>query len=82
MHVEYNDSGYLKCSCNFFALFRFLDKKQKETDANIQSLQKAIAGLREQVEDFRAEQLEDNEEIKRQLNEVRRNKVWFPRERV
>lgn len=80
MRIEYNDSGYLKRSRKFFTLFRFLVKNQRETQANIQSLQKAIAGLREQVEDFRAEHLEDSAEVKRQLQDLKRNKAWIYRE--
>jgi hypothetical protein len=82
MTIESNYNPADKPFCEFFTLYRFLVKNQGETQANLRSLQKAVAGLREQVEDFRAEQVEDNEEIKRQLQELRRNKVWLPRERA
>ena len=41
-----------------------------------------MAGLREQVQDSRAEHADDNAEVRRQLSELLRNKVWFARERV
>jgi len=62
-------------------LIQLLLKNQQETNENVHSLQKATAGLREQLEDFRAEQTEDNAEFRRMLTEVKRNKVWIPRER-
>ena len=54
----------------------------KETYYNLHSIQKAVAGLREQLQDFRVEHSEDNAEVRRQLSELRRNKVWIARERV
>jgi hypothetical protein len=63
-------------------LIRLLPIFRQETSDTVRSLQKAIAGLRQQVQDSRAEHAEDNAEIKQLLHELRRNKVWIPRERV
>jgi peptidoglycan hydrolase CwlO-like protein len=68
MLVEYNN----------FELFKLILKNQQETDDKVESLQKAIAGLRKQVEDLGAEHTEDNVELKRLLREVR----WISRERA
>jgi peptidoglycan hydrolase CwlO-like protein len=57
---------------------QFKYSSETEIDDKIESLQKAIAGLRGQLEDFRAEQREDNAELKRLLREVR----WISRESV
>ncbi len=54
----------------------------KEIYHNLHSLQKAVAGLREQVQDFSAEHCHDNAEVKRLLLEFRRSKVWLSREAV
>jgi hypothetical protein len=53
----------------------------KETDDKVQCLQRAIVVMCEGFHDFRAEYLEDIAEIKQQLHELRRNKVWVSRER-
>jgi hypothetical protein len=66
----------------FSDFVQLLLKNQQETHDNIRSLQKSIAGLREQVEDFRAEHSEDYAEVKCLLHDLRRNKVWIPRERI
>lgn len=63
------------------ALVCLLLKNQKETLDNVHSLQKATAGLREQIQDFRAEYSEHIAELNRALQERRMNKVWIPRER-
>jgi peptidoglycan hydrolase CwlO-like protein len=65
-----------------YYLVQLLLKNQKEADNYVHSLQKAVAGLREQVQDSRAEQAEDNAEVKRLLQELRRNKVWIPTEQI
>ena len=87
MIIEDNNKESLKSCCNgiirnaeIFALIQLLLKNQKETVDNVHSIQKAVAGLREQVQDSRAEHCEDNAEIKRLLQELRRNNVWLPRE--
>jgi hypothetical protein len=87
--TEENDKASLKDCCTegiqkveISALVQLLLNNQKETYDNVHSLQKAIAGLREQVRDFRAEYCEDSVEVKRLLQELRRNKVWLPRENV
>jgi hypothetical protein len=54
----------------------------KEIYHNLHSLQKAVAGLHEQVQDFSAENCHDNAEVKRLLLEFRRSKVWLSREAV
>jgi hypothetical protein len=89
MIIESNDKASLKVCCTdnvqnteICVLVHLLLKNQKETSDNLHSLQKSIAGLREQDQDFRAEQAEDNAEVKRQLSELRRNKVWLSSERV
>jgi hypothetical protein len=56
-------------------------QKQQEIDNKVECLQRALAGLREQVEDFRAEQSEDLVEVRYRLQELGRNKVWMPKER-
>ena len=62
------------------ALLELFLKNQQETNDNVHSLQKAVAGLREQLQDFRVEHVEDNTETKRQLSELRKNKAWISRE--
>jgi hypothetical protein len=71
MITESNDKDILKHCCTdtiqnpeICAIVHLLLKNQKETADNVHSLQKAIAGLREQVQDSRAEQAEDNAEVK------------------
>jgi hypothetical protein len=63
-------------------LVRLLLKNQKETDDTIRSLQKSIAGLREQVQDSRAEHAEDISEVKQILHDLRRNMVLLSHERL
>jgi uncharacterized protein YlxW (UPF0749 family) len=72
----------MSVECSNIELFKLLLKNLQETDGKVESLQKAIAGLREQVQDFRVEHYEDSTEVKRRLQELRRNKVWIARERV
>jgi phage shock protein A len=45
-------------------------------------VQKAIAAMRSDIQDFRAEYSEDMAEVKRELRQLRSNKVWIPRKRV
>jgi uncharacterized protein YlxW (UPF0749 family) len=49
----------------------------KETNESIRSLQRAVAGLRKQVDDFRIAYEEDAAEIRRRLWELR----WITKER-
>jgi predicted transcriptional regulator len=63
------------------ALIHLVLKSQQETNENVHSLQKAVASLREQVQDL-AEHCKDNAEVKRLLLEFRRSKVWLSREAV
>jgi hypothetical protein len=63
-------------------LIHILLKNQQESKENIHSLQKAVAGSREQLQDSRAEHAEDNAEVKRLLQELRHNKTWLSRERL
>jgi hypothetical protein len=58
------------------------NNNNNETNDILHCLQLAIAGLRAQVEDFRAEQEEDISAITWQLQELRKNKVWIERGRV
>lgn len=68
--IEDNEPAYLKLSCKIFSFFHLLVKNQNETDAKVESLQKAIAAFREQFQDFRAEQQEDSQEIKRRIRQL------------
>jgi hypothetical protein len=54
----------------------------KETYNRVQCLQRAIVMMCAAYRDFRAEYSEDITEVKRQLNELRRNKVWILKEGV
>jgi hypothetical protein len=72
MSIEYSHDPADKAFCKNFAFFLDLEKKQDETLANVQSLQKALAAFREQFEDSRVEQAEDNAELKRQLQELKK----------
>jgi hypothetical protein len=54
----------------------------RETYDHINCLQRAVAVMCEGFHDFRAEYAEDITEVKWQLQELRKNKVWFPRERA
>jgi hypothetical protein len=45
-------------------------------------VQKAIAAMRSDTQDFRVEYSEDISEVKRALHELRRNITWISRERV
>ena len=57
-------------------------KKLSELFDKLDCIQRAIAGIRGQQSDFKAEYAEDITEIKRLLHELRRNKVWIQREGV
>jgi cyclopropane fatty-acyl-phospholipid synthase-like methyltransferase len=52
------------------AVFNLILQILQETPGNIQSLQKTLAAFRAQLEDFRAEQGEDFDELKRRLWEL------------
>jgi hypothetical protein len=57
-------------------------KKFYELFDKIECLQRAVAAMCAAYHDFTAGYSEDITEVKRQLHELRRNKVWIPRERV
>jgi hypothetical protein len=83
------DGSALKSCCTgtvqnpeIYELVQLLLKNQKHTDDYVHSLQKSVAGLRQQVQVFRAEHYEDNAEVKRLLHELCRNKVWLSKEAV
>jgi tyrosine-protein phosphatase YwqE len=54
----------------------------KEIYDRVQCLQRAVVAMCAGSHDFKAEYQEDITEIKRQLSELRRNKVWITSERV
>lgn len=54
----------------------------KDTYDRVQCLQRAIAAICASHHDFKAEYSEDMAEVKRALQELRRNKIWIPRERL
>jgi hypothetical protein len=54
----------------------------KEIFDHVQCLQRAIVVMCEGDRDFKAEYAEDMAELKRAVHELRRNKVWIPRESV
>ena len=57
------------------------DKEQSQISEildRIDCLQRAIAGVRGQHANFRAEYGDDITEIKRQLYQLRKNKEWVP----
>ncbi|MFL6423061.1 MAG: hypothetical protein ACJ71R_05675 [Nitrososphaeraceae archaeon] len=57
-------------------------QKIPEIFDKVDCLQRAVAAMCAAYHDFRAEYSEDITEVKRQLHELRSNKVWIPRERV
>jgi hypothetical protein len=57
-------------------------QKLAEIFDKVDCLQRAVARICGQQSDFRVEYSEDIAEVKRQIHELRRNKVWFPRESV
>jgi hypothetical protein len=63
-------------------LFKLILKNQQETDDKVECLQRAVTIICSNQSDFKAEYSEDIAEVKRQLQELRKNKVWIPREEV
>ena len=57
-------------------------KMVSELADQLHSVQRAIAAVRGEQSDFKAEYLEGMSEVKRALQELRSNKVWLPRERI
>jgi hypothetical protein len=70
-----------KHCCNFFSFFDSLLKNQCENNDNLHSVQKAVAGLREQFQDFRVQYEEDNAETNRQLQDLKK-RLWLLKESV
>lgn len=54
----------------------------KETYDRVQCLHRAVVVMCAGHHDFKAEYTEDITEVKRALQELRRNKIWIPRERL
>jgi hypothetical protein len=54
----------------------------KETFDRVQCLQRAILVMCEGHHDFKTEYARDMTELKRKLQDLGRNKVWIPRERI
>jgi hypothetical protein len=54
----------------------------KEIFDRVQCLQRATVVMCAGHHDFKAEYTEDITELKRAIQELRRNKVWIPRERI
>lgn len=51
-----------------------------DLDDKVGYVQKAIAGLREQIADFKEEYSEDTTDLKRQLQDLDKNRTWIARE--
>ena len=60
----------MSIECIDSELFNTILRNQQEQDSKIDSLQKAIAAFRAQLEDFRTEQAEDVQDLKRRLWEL------------
>jgi hypothetical protein len=67
---------------SILAVFKSIFQILQETNDKVECLQRAVAISCESQSDFRAEYAEDIAEVKRLLQELRRNKVWISRERA
>jgi hypothetical protein len=77
-----SDNNYHNGPDKFIDDSGYIHKKFSEIHDKVDCLQRAIAMVCGQQSDFRAEYAEDITEIKRQLHELRRNKVWLAQERL
>jgi hypothetical protein len=64
------------------AVFKSILQILHETQDKVECLQRVVAVSCESQSDFKAEYAEDIAEVKRLLQDLRRNKVWIPRERA
>jgi len=81
MLIVMSENIYYNLQDKFIAIDSIYQKLSEIFD-KVDCLQRAVARVCGQQSDFKVEYAEDMTEVKRLLHELRRNKVWTPRERV